>query len=194
MPAESSRTEPTYYKILGLSHHTSSTLSKQDVRAAYHHTLLRHHPDKFNASLSNERPTPRQDEESYTVDQIKQAYHTLASPLMRAAYDKQLDLSPRGKDGKWTKEALHNGVEVHDLEDLVYDEDTNVWSRGCRCGDSHGYVLTETELERESSEGEICVACKGCSLWVKIQFGTTESGREMEDEGTAHQQNGIRDI
>jgi diphthamide biosynthesis protein 4 len=58
---------------------------------------------------------------------------------------------------------------------LVYDEDKNIWSRGCRCGDSNGYMLTEAELERESSEGEIYVACKGCSLWIKVLFGTTES-------------------
>jgi diphthamide biosynthesis protein 4 len=194
MPADSCYTEPTYYKILGLSRPTSSTLSKQDVRAAYHRTLLRYHPDKAIASLSTERTIPRQDEESYTVDQITQAYHTLSSPLTRAVYDQQLDSSPRGKKVKWTEETLHNGVEVHDLEDLVYDEDINVWSSGCRCGDSHGYVLTEPELERETSEGEIYVACKGCSLWVKVQFGTMESGREMEEEGTEHQQSGTRNI
>jgi diphthamide biosynthesis protein 4 len=186
MPDDTSRTEPTHYKILGLYGHPANTLSKQDVKAAYHRTLLRYHPDKIN-TLNNKEALAREDEESYTIDEITDAYNTLASPVTRAAYDKQLESLPTRTNGKLTKETLHNGVEIHDLEDLVYDVDKDVWSRGCRCGDPYGYVLTETELERESSEGEIYVACKGCSLWIKVLFGTTESDRETDGEHIAKQ-------
>lgn len=175
MPNDTSGTEPTKYKILGLSGRPSSTVSKQDVKAAYHRTLLLYHPDKRNGSLSTGTPLKPQNEELFTIDQITEAYNTLFDEVTRAAYDRQLEWSKEGSNGRFTKEILHNGVEVHDLEDLVYNEDKNIWSRGCRCGDSNGYMLTEAELERESSEGEIYVACKGCSLWIKVLFGTTES-------------------
>lgn len=176
MPNDTSGTEPTHYKILGLSGRPPGTVSKQDVKAAYHRTLLLYHPDKRNGSLSTGRTLKRQNEELYTIDQITEAYNTLFDEVTRAAYDKQLEWSREGSNGRFTKEVLHNGVEDHDLEDLVYDEDKNMWSHGCRCGDPNGYVLTEGELESESSEGEIYVACKGCSLWIKVLFGTTESG------------------
>jgi diphthamide biosynthesis protein 4 len=175
MPNDTSDTEPTKYKILGLSGRPSSTVSKRDVKAAYHRTLLLYHPDKRNGSLSAGRPLNSQNEESYTIDQITEAYNTLFDEATRAAYDKQLEWSKEGSNGRFTKEILHNGVEVHDLEDLDYDEDKNIWSRGCRCGDPNGYMLTEAELENESSEGEIYVVCKGCSLWIKVLFGTSES-------------------
>jgi diphthamide biosynthesis protein 4 len=186
MPDDTNRREPTYYEILGLSQRSSGALSRQDVKAAYHFTLLRYHPDKANVSLSNERRLPRQHEEIYTVDQIMEAYTVLASPITRAAYDKELELSAAGTNGGLAKEALHAGVEVYDLEDLVYDEHRTIWSRGCRCGCPHGYVLTEAELERESNEGEIYVACKGCSLWIKVLFGMMASDREMEEDEARH--------
>jgi diphthamide biosynthesis protein 4 len=187
MPDETGLTEPTYYKILGLSGRPSSTLSKQDVKAAYHRSLLQYHPDKINASLSTARLPPWPHERLYTIDQITEAYNILASPITRAAYDKELELSAAGTNGKYTKETFHTGVEVHDLEDLDYDEDRNAWSQGCRCGDPQGYILTEAELERESSEAEVYVACKGCSLWIKVLFFRTESDREMEEEETQQQ-------
>lgn len=186
MPDDTNRTEPTHYTILGLSHRSPGALSRQDVKAAYHRTLLRYHPDKTNASLSNERRLPRQHEEIYTVDQITEAYTVLASPITRAAYDKELELSAAGTNSRFAEEALHTGVEVYDLEDLVYDEHRTIWSRGCRCGYPCGYVLTEAELERESSEGEIYVACRGCSLWIKVLFGMMASDPEMEEEETRH--------
>ena len=189
MPDDYSDIEPTFYKILGLTSRPPSDLFQRDVKAAYHRALLRYHPDKINASMTAKKHVPQQSEEFYTVDQIAEAYNTLASPVTRAAYDKELELSPTGTIGKFKTEKLHNGVEVHDLEDLVYNEDSNVWSRGCRCGDPQGYVVTEAELERESNEGDIYVACKGCSLWIKVLFDTTESDCEMGEEGVDQQQN-----
>jgi diphthamide biosynthesis protein 4 len=186
MPDATSHTKPTYYKILGLSYTPHGALSRQDVKAAYHQTLLRYHPDKANASLSNERRLPRPHEEIYTIDQIVEAYAVLASPSTRAAYDRELGLSATGASSRFTNEALHTGVEVYDLEDLAYDEHTTTWSRGCRCGYPHGYVLTEAELEKESSQSEIYVACKGCSLWIKVLFGMMASDREMEETEALH--------
>lgn len=190
MPDDNDCPEPAFYTILGLTGRPPREFSQQDVKAAYHRTLLRYHPDKVNASVTAETPLLRQAEGLYTIDQITEAYKTLASPVTRTTYDRQLELSRTGAKGKFTKEIVHNGVEVHDLENFVHNEDGNFWSRGCRCGDPDGYVLTETELERESSEGEIYVACNGCSLWVKVLFGMTESDREMEEDKGERRQSG----
>lgn len=192
MPDDNSRPEPTFYQILGLAGRLSSEVVQHDVKAAYHRSLLRYHPDKINASVTAEGYLTRHEKELYTVDQITEAYNTLASPVTRAAYDKKLEMLGAESNGK-LNETLHSGVEIHDLEDLVYNEDNNVWVRGCRCGDPHGYVLTEVELDRESREGEIYVACKGCSLWIKVLFGTTETDREEEEgETEQHQQSSVK--
>ena len=187
MPDVNSCAEPTFYKILGLTGHPSSDPFQQDVKAAYHRALLLYHPDRINAHLATEQQTHREHEDRYTVDQITKAYNTLSKPVTRAAYDKELDLSNR-RSRKLIGNKFHNGVEILDLEDLVYDDTTNVWSRGCRCGDSHGYVLTEMDLERQSRDGEIFVVCRGCSLWIKVLFGTMEGNVEAEEAGAKEEQ------
>ncbi len=173
--------EPTYYEVLGLA--TSASTTKQDVKAAYHRALLQYHPDKLTSNGSLNQSTHRSEHKIaalYTVDQITAAYHTLSNPVTRVAYDKQLQLSSAGSSERYDRQAFHEGLEIHDLEDMNCDEAQSIWYRGCRCGDEEGYTVTEAELERESSEGQIFVACKGCSLWIKILFSVT--GSDIADE------------
>ena len=187
MPDINGRAEPTFYQILGLTGYPSSDPFQQDVKTAYHRALLRYHPDKINAYVTTEPQLLREHEDLYTIDQITEAYNTLSNPVTRAAYDKALDLS-NGKRRELIGHKFHNGVEVLDLEDLSYDDATNVWSRGCRCGDSNGYILTETELERQCRDSEVYVVCKGCSLWIKVLFGTMEPDIDLEKDGAKEQQ------
>ena len=169
----------TYYEILDLGPpHRSKGLTKQEVKLAYQRALLLHHPDKARpANDSNTRPTDSTAKVAgphYTVDQIVAAYNVLVDPQTRVRYNKDLALQRDGQRIEASGTLLHNGLEMHDLEDLEYDDETGVWYKGCRCGEKQSYVVTEAELEHGSKEGEIYVACKGCSLWIKVLFSMAE--------------------
>ncbi|KIW94711.1 uncharacterized protein Z519_04688 [Cladophialophora bantiana CBS 173.52] len=174
----------THYDVLHLSRHPEQShhLSKDDVKAAYRRALLIHHPDKApattkDASLKSLRnngastPIP-----VYSIDDIVVAYEVLSDPAKRAEYDRTLD---RGVNfdwkGKSDEKGTHIGVEVYDLEDLKYDEFQTIWSKSCRCGDEQGYIVTESDLEKEAQQGEVYVGCRGCSLFIKVLFALEET-------------------
>src|SRR5271154_5217714 len=184
MSSKYGMSETDYYTILNLpTILDTSSLTKDKLKAAYHAALLRNHPDKTaQASVSRRQPPRSNHGESYTVDQIFEAYRALSDPVTRAAYDKILER--RGAFGaSHQKEAnLHRGVEVHDLEDMTFDEKASVWFRGCRCGEDRGYVLRETELEAESSAGQVLVPCTGCSLWITVLFSVVDATSENIDD------------
>lgn len=194
-----------HYTILNLPF-PSSNLSKQQLKLAYHRALLRHHPDKTQASDPNPqdqslsaKPTlNHNDGPVYTIDEITTAYKTLADPALRAEYDRALRLDRlRIVEREKTGAVFHTGLEVVDLEDLGFEEvdetqapsdssdgdnDTiktgSFWYRVCRCGDEKGFVLTEEDLEREAEHGEIVVGCRGCSLWMKVLFAVDDGKAE----------------
>ncbi|PLB54679.1 DnaJ-domain-containing protein [Aspergillus steynii IBT 23096] len=184
-----------HYEILSLPFSGSSpSLSKQQLKIAYHKALLKHHPDKASSdpslqtesqSLPRSASNPSSDgaHTSYTIDQITTAYKTLSDPQLRAEYDRGLRLD-RSKvaEREKTGTVFHTGLEVVDLEDLGCDEDAEqaVWYRGCRCGDDKGFLVTEDELEREAEHGEIVIGCRGCSLWMKILFAVDEDEGEEQ--------------
>ncbi|OJJ79191.1 uncharacterized protein ASPGLDRAFT_94220, partial [Aspergillus glaucus CBS 516.65] len=174
-----------YYTILNLPFTSSATLTKQQLKLAYHRALLRHHPDKTNAKEDHlaqqtpDRDSDTQPTNAYTIDQITTAYKTLSSPSLRSEYDRALRLDrakivEREKNGT----VFHTGLEVVDLEDLVEDDSDNngegVWYRGCRCGDERGFMVTEGDLEREVEGGEVVVGCRGCSLYMKVLFAVED--------------------
>lgn len=183
-----------YYQILSLPFTgSSSSLSKQQIKLAYHKALLQHHPDKARAIAQDTRPPPNRQavplspengtftrpsdstqQRTYTIDEITTAYKTLSDPRLRAEYDRSLRLD-RAKiaEHEKTGDVFHTGLEVVDLEDLACDEgdaENLVWYRGCRCGDERGFLVSETDLEREVEQGEVVVGCRGCSLWLKVLF------------------------
>lgn len=190
-----------HYQILSLPFTGSSTgLSKQTIKLAYHKALLKHHPDKASAVAQEKGLAPRDStpsngngffarsgdvtshQRTYTVDEITKAYQTLSDPGLRAEYDRSLRLD-RSKvaEREQTGDVFHTGLEVADLEDLACDEgdaDGNgaCWYRGCRCGDERGFLVTEDDLEREAEHGEIVAGCRGCSLWLKVLFAVEDDG------------------
>ncbi|KAJ5579763.1 uncharacterized protein N7459_005748 [Penicillium hispanicum] len=196
-----------YYQILNLPFSTSApSLSKQQIKLAYHKALLKHHPDKAGA-LAKAQETGAKDSGSgsresfatdqnffarpddgdarqctYTIDEITSAYKTLSDPRLRAEYDRALRLDRSRSSGREkTGEVFHTGLEVVDLEDLACDEGEDgdgpvCWYRGCRCGDEKGFLVTEDELEKEAEHGEIVVGCRGCSLWLKVLFAVEDDG------------------
>ncbi|CAG8023268.1 unnamed protein product, partial [Penicillium nalgiovense] len=184
------------YEILSLpfTGSSSTVLSKQQIKIAYHKALLKHHPDKAGAvaretglggstnSTPTSTPNPlftRSDGNSsrqlYTIDQITTAYKTLSDPALRAEYDRSLRLDRlKVAEREKTGNVFHTGLEIVDLEDLACEEaeggDGDCWYRGCRCGDERGFLVNEEDLEREAEHGEIIIGCRGCSLWLKILF------------------------
>lgn len=53
---------------------------------------------------------------------------------------------------------------------MGYDEEEQMWYRGCRCGREGVYVVTEEELELNGEFGETITPCQGCSLWLRVTF------------------------
>jgi DnaJ-class molecular chaperone len=171
---------PTHYDVLQLPRNADwSRLSKDEVKAAYRRALLLHHPDKAPpaATLKDPGSSRPYQAPTYSIDDIAIAYEVLVDPERRVAYNKTLNqgdvAGPReGDDGE---QGTHPGVEVLDLEDLSFDEGKSIWSKSCRCGYEQGYILTESDLEKESQNGEIYIGCRGCSLFIKVLFALEET-------------------
>lgn len=185
---------PTHYEILGLpsSLQNDTGLTAQTLRAAYRRALLRCHPDKSNANGTTLKSSHSAYQAEFSVDQISTAYSTLSDARGRREYDKELKAqsllngTTNGNGGVGDK-MFKTGVEVVDLDDLEYDEAQRIWYRGCRCGDERGFEVREEDLEEAGDEGEVVVGCRGCSLWLKVQFGVVEDegdlGRIQDSDG-----------
>lgn len=166
----------THYDILQLARDgaNGNNFPKDELKAAYRRALLAHHPDKIpsfslepsSGSRIQTPPTPK-----YSIDEIVSAYEVLSDSAKRTAYDEALK---RDEKDPQSQNGTHVGVEMYDLEDLTYDEDKDIWSKECRCGDEHGYILTVPDLEKESQYGEVYVGCRGCSLFIKVLFAMEE--------------------
>ncbi|KAI9783997.1 MAG: hypothetical protein M1839_002942 [Geoglossum umbratile] len=171
---------PTHYELLGLqSPQQGDRSSLQDIKLAYRRALLLHHPDKAN-SLN------RGGNCRHTIDEITQAYKTLSDPITRAEYDRHLSLELSAVANPLTRlkgpgDSFRSGLETVDLDDLEFDEDHAIWYRSCRCGDDRGFTVSEDQLAEEANNGEIIVGCRGCSLWLRIQF--EEEPVESKDGG-----------
>ncbi|KAF2239339.1 hypothetical protein EV356DRAFT_170730 [Viridothelium virens] len=183
-----------HYTTLGLSASLHTQYDAQSIKRAYRRALLLHHPDKTSQTPPPRNPSSFNPQKTSvpTIDDISLAYQVLSDPRTRTAYDRQLLLqsrtAPRRKEDD--AETFHSGLDTVDLDDLAYDEGDGVWTRECRCGQERGFVVTELELEREVESGEVCVGCRGCSLWLRVVFavdggqeGDGESQGEMRADG-----------
>ena len=143
-------------------------ISKQDLKQAYHRALLLHHPDK-NKALH----TPHV-QNVPSVDQISLAYHILGDDKLRADYDRRraLEIAARRKENEQSDH--FSGIEMIDLDDMIYDEKLNMFYRGCRCGKERGFSASESQLEANEDSGEIVIGCQGCSLWLKVLFDVAQ--------------------
>jgi len=142
----------SYYELLQIS--PSSSLSSEDIKAAYHRALLKFHPDKAGSA---------QEEHKSDIDiaQLKEAYITLSSSHLRAEYDFKLaDERLNNGSGKGPRPA-----QIISLED--FDERLDgFWYHACRCGGD--YIISETDMEK----GCHLVGCNSCSevVWVGYEI------------------------
>ena len=160
-----------HYEVLSLptSQSLRNQLNEQDIKFAYRRALLLHHPDK-----STPLPTAPSTSTKPTIDQITLAYKTLISPTLRTEYDRTQAL--KAPTRTLTPQTSHPGLETLDLDDLLHDDQQNLWYRSCRCGKEKAYTITEEELEMNAEEGEIVTGCQGCSLWLRVTFAVAEDG------------------
>ncbi|CAK4029761.1 Hypothetical predicted protein [Lecanosticta acicola] len=159
-----------YYRILGLQDTSpGDVISPADLRQAYKHALLLHHPDKQNL------PSGKADKGVPSVDDITEAYKTLLHPKLRVEYDRgRRTANAADGDSAGKVHTRHTGMETVDLDELAMDEDEGTWIRPCRCGSKPAFVITEGELEKNIEYGELITGCKGCSLWLKVLFSVAD--------------------
>ncbi|RMZ09716.1 hypothetical protein D0864_01435 [Hortaea werneckii] len=144
-----------HYERLGLaSRPRDSTLSAEAIKHAYRQALLSHHPDKLQ-----ER-------------QKKDANRPLINPELRAEYD--FALLHEVSNGREQGRVHQTGLETVDLDSLDLQDESEIWTRSCRCGDPKGFVVSESELEKHIDEGELTVGCRGCSLWLRVLFSVED--------------------
>ncbi|KAF9264064.1 hypothetical protein L218DRAFT_1076636 [Marasmius fiardii PR-910] len=154
-----SRIHVNYYDVLCISR----TASLQEIKTAYHRSLLLHHPDK-----SASRPGARETGNSslptsclpVEIETIKAAYAALSSPKSRREHDALID----GRDGMVSRPAQFVSLEEFE-EDATK---TGVWSYPCRCGGV--YKITEDDMEKNIH----MVGCDGCSETVWVGFEVVE--------------------
>ncbi|KAG9196317.1 hypothetical protein G6011_01438 [Alternaria panax] len=183
-----------YYHILQLP--APGWSSKQQttpaqLRRAYKVALLAAHPDKASAVAETAKT-----KSAYTVDDVKEAYTTLANGTTKTEYEnwflhhrESLASSKTADTHAHTNTQPSSdfvlGLELLDLGDFEVWEpehgDTSAdrplseqmtWTRACRCGADKGFSILEEELEDAEARGEkeVLVGCVGCSLWVRVAF------------------------
>ncbi|PCH36241.1 hypothetical protein WOLCODRAFT_166777 [Wolfiporia cocos MD-104 SS10] len=152
---------PDLYALLALP----PSASPAEIKHAYHHALLRSHPDKQrtsspSASSSSSPGAP------VDIGLLKYAYETLSSPSARAAYD--------AARARASQPGGPRPAQVVSLEDFVEEPEEAGgdarWTYGCRCGGK--YVITERDMER----GQHLVACASCSEVVWVGYELAEDG------------------
>ncbi|WPG98700.1 Hypothetical protein R9X50_00149400 [Acrodontium crateriforme] len=158
-----------FYDILSLEAKQHLPLiPPQEIKNAYKQALLKHHPDKATIGAGQLSVS------DVTVDDISLAYKTISDPKLRADYDQAWKIS-QANDFTATNGRVHKtGLDTIDLDALDYDEASRTWSKGCRCGDTQGFIVSEANLEDHIEDGELTIGCKGCSLWLRILFSAEE--------------------
>ncbi|EHK96889.1 putative Diphthamide biosynthesis protein 4 [Glarea lozoyensis 74030] len=134
------------------------------------------------------------DRRVYSIDQISEAFNVLIDARSRADYDKDLELQGQTNDigGVGNQQNFHTGIETMDLDDLETEEGQGIWYRGCRCGETRGFLIVQRELEEAVDDGEIDVGCRGCSLWLKVLFAVIDIGdRDSDDDDPKFESPGL---
>ncbi len=140
-----------YYALLGVTPSASPDI----IKAAYHRSLLRLHPDKQRQATDHSSP-------SVNIGLLQDAFLTLSTSNQRATYDANSDLSRKAP-----RPAQVVSLEEFDSLDSDGSEGTvSTWSLACRCGGR--YEVTEDDLEC----GRHLVGCGSCSevIWVGYEM------------------------
>ncbi|KJA28587.1 hypothetical protein HYPSUDRAFT_129372, partial [Hypholoma sublateritium FD-334 SS-4] len=143
-----------FYQLLSVPRDASLA----EIKSAYHRALLKSHPDKRNASNSDNH---------VDIALIKEAYTTLSNDEDRAAHNAHLKQQIHTVAGPRPAQVI--SLEEFDEESSgIAEEDSEggPWRYSCRCGGS--YLITTTSMEK----GEHLIACGSCSeiIWVGYEL------------------------
>lgn len=150
-------TGKNFYEVLEVSFDAT----QQDIKNAYRHKLLDHHPDKGGNN-------------TISIDQIQRAYNVLFNETLRKEYDESFKKTMQRQglciDG--------SGLDVYSLDEFEVEENDGecVWCRSCpRCQFPRSMELKEHDLENYgTSDGDdgyvIVVQCQSCSLWIRVVY------------------------
>jgi diphthamide biosynthesis protein 4 len=151
-----------YYSLLRITR----SASPNTIKAAYHHALLRAHPDKVRQ---------RADDSSQLADVglLHDAFVTLSSTTLRSAYDAQ-GMRNHCADPRPSQVISLERFECSDLESPDGRTISTFWTFPCRCGGK--YEVTEDHLER----GLHLVGCGSCSevIWAGYEVVDEVDGRD----------------
>ncbi|KAF8472122.1 CSL zinc finger-domain-containing protein [Kalaharituber pfeilii] len=193
--------QPSHYEVLSLpapsidGGMSPEVLTSHLVKKAYHRALLRWHPDKSMSAL-NSTANPGEEPISaspagYTLDEIITAYTTLSTDRGRREYEREYRLGLLNATRPKDQQILYAPVDVVDLDDFDYDEDKELFTRPCRCGEEKGYMISERDLEDDPS-GEVVVGCFGCSLWLRVAFEVVAVGFPRMDSDSEEESSKVK--
>lgn len=164
------------YAVLDLPLPTSAKpVTSARIKQAHRSAILKNHPDKQAAK----GPHASRQTSDRSVDIIQLARSVLLSPSLRQQYDSGYLIA---RQGQALKSVEHLStlvvIETLDLDEMVYSDHTNTYSWPCRCGSSPAYEVSEdalldTPLD-QNGQGELVVACGGCSLFKRVVFEDTQ--------------------
>jgi len=124
--------------------------SFEEIKESYKRRVLQQHPDKQNTkqdgTLSN----------SKVFQDLQQAWEILRDSTSREKYDKERQILIK-------KEELPVDGEL-DLDDMIFNELTETYSYGCRCGDK--FLVNLQQLE----DGVEHINCSSCSLTKRLLY------------------------
>ncbi|KAI3621866.1 hypothetical protein WG66_016035 [Moniliophthora roreri] len=141
---------------------STRTSSAEEVKAAYHRALLKHHPDKAQKVDGTCRT-------NLDIATIKEAYDILSSPVLRSQYDAILY-------GKQRSVAVPRPAQLVSLEEFEEDGDLGgTWRYPCRCGGI--YRITEDDMEK----GIHLIGCDCCSeaVWVGFELSSWDNAMAL---------------
>lgn len=144
-----------FYEILGCE----PSASQETLKHAYQKLVLKYHPDKL---VNQEHLSEDQRNASLEMFiRIDKAWKILSSSETRKQFD-----------ALWKQRCLVMEWPVQDTideEELEHDEEDNIFTYPCRCGND--YEITETDASFKVDY----VSCTSCSLALKIIYKSTNS-------------------
>eukprot|EP00128_Syssomonas_multiformis_P017066 Colp12_sorted_trinity150504_noHs@7700 len=137
-----------YYTILGIPKSSDAAA----IKTAYQKLAVQMHPDKLQQM--GFAGTGLYEESVAEFKEIQEAYDVLKDQAKRSEYDAEVEKRKYRQEFPVSEEVL--------LDDMNFDEETELFSWPCRC--SGEYVVLEEDL----TETENIVCCSDCSLAIRV--------------------------
>ncbi|KAM6973305.1 dnaJ homolog subfamily C member 24 [Aplochiton taeniatus] len=139
-----------WYSVLG----ACPTDGMQALKQSYQRLALLYHPDRQGPDVS---PAEAQHRLQRFLE-VDLAWKTLSDPLAKRQYDLQRRASELNQS--WPVECRM------DLDEMTWDQDSELYTYGCRCGGQ--FCVGKEEVEQQEEEQGAIVCCDTCSLSIEV--------------------------